>query len=127
MVQANVGDDAVKPGVEAALETEAVQIAVDLEKSFLVNVARIFRTLHEVQSEAENVAVEAANQFLESRTAARLRLRHQRSLVEVGQGSHRRKGDVSAARATVVIGQGKSPSGERHYSLSLRARPTYCL
>src|SRR5216684_5001933 len=35
VVQANVGDDAVEPGVKAALKAETVEIAVDLQKCFL--------------------------------------------------------------------------------------------
>src|SRR6266550_2614844 len=122
MVQADVGDDAVEPGVEAALEAETVKIAVDLEECFLVDVPGVFGALHEIQSQAQDVPVEAAHQFLESRTTARLRFRNQGPLVEVGQGDHRGQGGVCATRATVVIGQGQSPSGERLISLSFRAR-----
>src|SRR5262249_3306142 len=38
MVQANIGHDAVEPGVEAALEAEAMKVAVNLEEGFLINV-----------------------------------------------------------------------------------------
>src|SRR6266550_3548221 len=35
VVQADVGDDAVEPGIKAALEAESVEIPVDLEEGFL--------------------------------------------------------------------------------------------
>jgi len=114
VVQANVGDDAVEPGVKAALEAETVEIAVDLEECFLVDVAGVLGALHEIQRQAQNVPVEAAHQFLESSTTARLRFRNQGPLVEVGQGDHRGQGGVCATRATVVIGQSQNPTGERH-------------
>src|SRR5207302_5737571 len=77
VVQANVGDDAVEPGIKAALEAEAVEIAVNLEEGFLVNVPGVLWPLHEVQRQAQDVPVEPAHQFLESRAAARLRFRDQ--------------------------------------------------
>ena len=120
MVQANVGNDAVEPGVKAALKAESVEIAVDLKEGFLIYVPGVLGPLHQVQRQAQHVPVEAAHQFLESRAAARLRFRDQRSLVEVGQGDHRGQDGVCATRATVIIGQSQSPSGERHVSLSIR-------
>src|ERR1700726_24839 len=36
LIQAHVGDDAVEPGIKATLEAEAMQVAVDLQESFLV-------------------------------------------------------------------------------------------
>src|SRR6266566_504409 len=89
VVQADVGDDAIEPGVKAAFKAEAVQIPVNLEESFLVDVAGILGPLHEIQGQAQDIAVVAANQFLESGTVSRLRFRHQHPLVKVGQGGHR--------------------------------------
>src|SRR5216684_4216288 len=122
VIQADVGDDAVEPGIEAALEAETVEIAVDLEEGLLVDVPGVLGALHQVQRQAQDVPVEAAHQFLESRTAARLRFRDQGPLVDVGQRDHRGQGGVRATRATVVIGQSQSPSGKRHISLSFRVR-----
>src|ERR1700722_15678761 len=47
LIEAHVGDDPVEPGVETALETKAVEIAVNLEERLLINVARVFRALHQ--------------------------------------------------------------------------------
>ncbi len=89
VVQANVGDDTVQPGIKAALEAETVEIAVNLEEGFLINVPSILGAFHEIERQAQHVAVMAAHQFLESRAAARLCFRNQGPLVEVGQGDHR--------------------------------------
>src|SRR5580693_2604870 len=48
LIEADVGDDAVEPGVKAAFETKTVEIAVNLEERLLVNVARVFRALHQI-------------------------------------------------------------------------------
>src|SRR6266550_7606137 len=68
MVQANVGYDAVEPGVKAALEAETMEIAVDLQECFLVDVSGILGALHEIQGQPQDVPIIAAHQFLESRT-----------------------------------------------------------
>ena len=41
VIEAHVGHDAIKPGIKTAFESEAVQVAIDLEECFLVNVARV--------------------------------------------------------------------------------------
>ena len=43
LIEANVCDDAVEPGIKTAFKTEAVEIFVGLEEGFLINVARVFR------------------------------------------------------------------------------------
>src|SRR5262249_12695873 len=81
MVEANVRYDAIEPGIEAAFETEAVQIAVDLEEGFLINVARVFGALHQVQRQPQHIPVVAANQLLKSGTVACLSLSYKCPLV----------------------------------------------
>src|ERR1700676_285415 len=56
LVQAYVGDDAIEPGIEAALEAETMQVAVHLEERLLINVAGVFRTLHQVHAQAKHAA-----------------------------------------------------------------------
>src|SRR2546423_3312665 len=108
MIEADVRHNAVEPGVEAAFKTEAVQIAVNLQESFLINVTRVFRTLHQVQSQAQYVTVILTHQFLESRAIASLRLHHQATLVKLGHRRHRSQGGFVAARPAQNIGQSQS-------------------
>src|ERR1700730_5777061 len=56
MIEAHVGNDAVEPGVEAALEAETVKISVDFEESFLIDIAGVFGPLHQIQREPQDVA-----------------------------------------------------------------------
>jgi hypothetical protein len=49
MVEAHIGDDAVQPGVKAALKPETVQVAIDLQKGFLIHIVGIFGPLHEIE------------------------------------------------------------------------------
>src|SRR2546428_13721232 len=71
VIEANVGYDAVEPGVEAAFKAEAVEIPIDFEKGFLIDVPRILRPAHHVQRQAHDVAIVAAAKLLESGAAAR--------------------------------------------------------
>ncbi len=85
MIQADIGDDAIKPGVKAALEAEPMQVAIDLEESFLVNVARVLRTLHQIQRQPQDIAVIPAHQFLERSAVSGLRFCDYAALVKLGQ------------------------------------------
>src|SRR5712664_3896341 len=85
MIQANVCDNAVQPRVETALEAEAMQVAVNLQESLLVNVARVLGTFHQIQRQPQYVSVIAAHQFLERSPVSRLRLRDYAALIELGQ------------------------------------------
>ena len=108
LIEANVGDDAIEPGIKAALETESMEVAVDLQEGFLVDVARVLGTLHQVQRQPQHVAVVAAHQFLERMAGARLRLDHQTALVQLGQGSHRCQRGIGLSRLARHIRQSQS-------------------
>ncbi len=81
MIEANVGDNSVEPGIKAAFEAKAVKIAVNLEECLLINVPRVFRALHQVQRQPQHIPVEAVHKLLESRTVAGLSFRHEGALV----------------------------------------------
>src|SRR5260370_27432999 len=66
VVEAYVGDDAVEPGVKAALEAKAVEIAVNLEEGFLIDVPGVLGTFHEIERQAQDVPVMAAHQVLQN-------------------------------------------------------------
>jgi hypothetical protein len=61
MIEAHVGDDAVEPGIKAALEAKPVKVAIDLQKGVLVHVPCVFLALHQIQSQSQHVAVVAVN------------------------------------------------------------------
>src|SRR5712671_3825920 len=85
MIQANVCDDAVQPRVETALEAETMQVAVNFQEGLLINVARVLRTLHQIQRQPQHVAVIPAHQFLERSPVSNLRFRDYTALVQLGQ------------------------------------------
>src|SRR6266851_419492 len=85
MIQAYVCDNPVQPRVETALEAEAMQVAIDLQECLLVNVARVLRTLHQIQRQPQHVAVIPAHQFLERSPVSGLRFRDYAALIELGQ------------------------------------------
>lgn len=72
-VQAKVGDDAVEPGVEAAIEAEGVEIAMDAEEGLLVDIAGVLLGAQEVEGEAEDGLIVGVDELLEGELVARLR------------------------------------------------------
>ena len=65
MIEADVGDDAVQPGVETAFETESMEVFVNFQEGFLINVAGIFVALHQVERQTEHIAIVTVDEFLE--------------------------------------------------------------
>ena len=113
VIQANVGHDTVKPGVEAAFEAEAMQIAINLEKGLLVNVASILDALHKVKRQTEHITIIAANQLFEGEAVASLGLFHQAAFFKRGQEVAERNaesellvGPDSFAKAKAHVGNG---------------------
>src|SRR5580698_3704496 len=105
LIEANISDNAVEPSVKAAFEAKAVQIAVDLEESFLVYVPCVFRPLHQIECQTKHIPVVAVDKLLESRAVPGLRFDHKGALVQVGQTVHRSQGGAGATRQACIISQ----------------------
>src|SRR5690349_18549160 len=73
VVEADVGDDTVKPRMKAALEAKAAQIAICLEKRFLVSIARVFLRAKKIQGQPEHTFVVKTHQLLEGVVISLLR------------------------------------------------------
>jgi hypothetical protein len=58
--------------MEGTIEPEGVQVAIDPEERFLVDVARVLRRAEEVHGQSEDTLVVGANQLLESVLVAAL-------------------------------------------------------
>src|ERR1035438_7046307 len=54
LIQTNIGHNPVQPGMEAAIEPKRVQVAIDPEERFLVDVARVLRRAKEVHGQPEH-------------------------------------------------------------------------
>ena len=72
MVETQIGNDAINPGIERALKAEAPNIYVGAQKGFLVDVLAIFLRSGEMNRQAENGPVVLADQFFESGGIAQL-------------------------------------------------------
>jgi hypothetical protein len=81
MIERNVCDDPVKPGVKAALEPEAMEIPVNPQEAFLVNISRIFAAMNQIQGEPQHFSVIAPDELLEGQTVSRLRIPNERMIV----------------------------------------------
>src|SRR5271156_2347596 len=101
MVETEVGDDAVNPGIEGTLEPETAEVLVRLEEGFLIDVLRVGFRPREVQSEPQNRLIVMTHQDLEGRTVSLLRLPDQARVVNTVslrcQGAPHRYGVLVAA------------------------------
>src|SRR6267142_2505861 len=82
MVEAEVGNDPVNPGVERTLETETPEVFVGLEEGILMNVLGVGFRSGEVESEAQDRLIVMTDEDLESRAVAPLRLSDQSGVVD---------------------------------------------
>ena len=81
MVEAKIGDDAVDPGIERALEPEAPQVAISLKEGFLVDVLGVVFRGGQPQRQSQNCLVVLAHQLLEGGAVPALRLTDQDAIV----------------------------------------------
>src|SRR5208282_785638 len=81
MVEAEIGDDPVDPGVEGALEAEAAQILVGLEEGLLINVLGVRLGSRQVQRQPQHRLIVMAYQNLEGCAVSLLRLPDQTRVV----------------------------------------------
>src|SRR5262249_40765740 len=87
MVETKVGDDAVDPGVERALEAEVPEMAIRLQERFLVDVLRVGLRTGEVQRQAQDRVVVLADECLERGAVTALRRADQIAVFYATQGT----------------------------------------
>ena len=98
MIEADVGDDAVRPGIKAALEAETRQILVNFQEGFLIDVAGIFGLVQNVQGDSQDVAVVAVHQLFKRFAVAALRAFDQGALIGRSQAAPRDSQGRGASR-----------------------------
>ena len=65
MIEAEIGDDAVNPGVERRLKTKAIKVLVGPEKCFLIDVLSILLGTGEMQRQTQHSLVVISHQLFE--------------------------------------------------------------
>ena len=118
MIEADVGDDAVRPGIKAALEAEARQILVNFQEGFLINVAGIFGLVQNIQGNSQDVAVVAVHQLFKRFAVAALRAFDQGALIGRSQAAPR-DSRWQAEPSHGISGAVNGP-GDRHFVCSHR-------
>src|ERR1019366_6710886 len=94
--------DTVDPGIKRALETEVADIAVGLEKRFLVNVLGILFRAGQVIGEAQHGAIVLAHQFLERGVIASLCFPDQLRVIHAALGLPRHGPSVRGSRGRLA-------------------------
>ncbi len=87
MIEADVGHNAINPGVEGAIEAEPRQVAINLQECFLVDVLGVFGAAQNVEREAQNLAVVALDENFEGGAVARLRALDEDAVISAGRRS----------------------------------------
>ena len=82
MVEAEIGHDAVDPGVEGALEAEVAHALVRLQERFLINVLGFVLRSGEMHGQPENGLVVMPHQLLEGSAIAALRFADQQRVID---------------------------------------------
>src|SRR5215469_11651027 len=82
MVKTQVGDDAVHPGIEGALEAEIPQMAIGLEKGLLVNILRLGFRAGEMERQTKHRLVVLADEFLKRSARSALRFAYQIAIID---------------------------------------------
>ena len=82
VVQAQVGHDAVDPGIEGAFEAEIADALVRLQKGFLINVLGFVFRAGKVHGQPEDGLVVVPHQLLEGSAIATLRFADQQAVVD---------------------------------------------
>src|SRR5215471_3530188 len=110
MVEAEVSNDPVDPGVEGTLEAETAQILVGLQKGLLIDILGVGFRSCEVKSQAQDGLIVVPHKHLESSAIATLSFADQTGVVDAVSlcchGSPRREGVGTAVppAATTRIG-----------------------
>ena len=83
MIEAQIGGNAINPGVKGALEPKPCQMYIGAQESFLINILTIFLGAGEMNGKAEDRPVILLNELLESCGIALLRCPNQLVVVHV--------------------------------------------
>src|SRR5579864_6093215 len=82
MVQTNIGHDSIKPCMEAAIEPEGMDVAVDPQKRFLVNVPRVLWGAEQVHRHPQHTLIVSAHQPLKRVLVAALHRPNQGGFIQ---------------------------------------------
>jgi hypothetical protein len=88
VIQTGIGSDASYPSRERTLESEAIQLLVDLQKDFLVNVLRFTLRASDPKSQLKDGFVVGPHQLRKGGMVAALRFTNQGAIVNTTCGLH---------------------------------------
>ena len=65
VIETDIGHNAVQPGVETTVETKRMEVLVDPQEGFLVDIPGVLRGAKQVHGNAQDILVVTAHQCLE--------------------------------------------------------------
>jgi hypothetical protein len=81
MVQAKIGHNPIQPGMETAVEPEVVEVSVDPQECFLIDVTGVLRGAKEVKREPKHTLVVGLDKLFEGVMIASLRRSDQSAFI----------------------------------------------
>ena len=129
MIEADVGHNAVNPGVEGAIKAEARQVAINFQECFLVDVLGVFGAAQNVEREAQNLAVIALDENFEGGAVAGLRALDEDAVFGAGRRfAHAAQGASAGAPSVLIpcesaIASDDIAKGTSARPISCRAQP----
>src|SRR5260370_2521205 len=82
MVQATIGNNAINPGINRALEAKASDVLVSLEEGVLIDVLGVVLSAGEMERQPQNRLIVVTHQFLEGGAVPALRLADEDRIVD---------------------------------------------
>ncbi len=110
MIEAEIGNDAVDPGIEGTLKTETAQILVGLEEGLLINVLSVRLRSRQVQRQPQHRLIVMTHQDLEGRAVSLLRLADQTRVVNAVALRCQRAPRIPIQRGVLVVAACSVPS-----------------
>ena len=89
MVDAQVYNDSVYPGVKRAFKPESIEVAIGAEKGLLVDILGVFLGTGNMQRKPEHSLIVISDQFLECGSVALLRPTNHFEVVNLGRTARR--------------------------------------
>src|SRR6266446_302421 len=86
MIEAEIGDDAVNPGVERRLKTKAIEVLVGPEKCFLIDVLSILLGTGEMKRQTQHSLIVIPHQLFERGSIPVLRSNDEFTIIDVSRG-----------------------------------------
>src|SRR4029077_18576728 len=112
VIEADVGNDAVRPGIKTALESETRQVFINFQEGFLIDIAGVFGLMQNIKGNSQDVAIVTLHQLFKRLSVATLGAFNQGALFGWGEIS---PGDTDGGGTSSRISGRVARPGDCHF------------